>query len=249
MLQNLPTFIPVVFILTTLATLFLFTMVIKQAELKNSLKNKILAGSVLWLILQAALSLSGFYSTNPGALPPKFVFLFIPVLILMVSLFFFEKGRNFMDSLSLIPITYLNVVRIPVELVLYWLFLNQAVPELMTFAGRNFDILAGITAPFVAYFGFQKNMMNRNARLAWNFICLGLLFFIVGNAVLAAPLAFQQFAFDQPNIGVLYFPFSWLPAFVVPVVMFGHFVSIRQLLLQKEKSTAGKSKIPVQADA
>ncbi|TAH22438.1 MAG: hypothetical protein EAZ08_00730 [Cytophagales bacterium] len=42
---------------------------------------------------------------------------------------------------------YLNIVRIPVEIILFWLFVNKAIPELMTFEGRNLDIIAGITAP------------------------------------------------------------------------------------------------------
>lgn len=247
MLQQLPTYISVVFVLTTLVTLFFFTIIIKQAALKDSVKNMILGISVLWLILHGILAYQGVYSTDTQALPPRFIFVLGPVLILMISLFFFEKGKNFMDSLSLIPITYLNVVRIPVELVLYWLFLNKAVPELMTFAGRNFDILAGITAPLVAYFGIQQKMLGRKGLLIWNVICLGLLFFIVGNAILAAPFPFQQFAFDQPNIGVLHFPFIWLPAFIVPVVMFGHFVSIRQLTLKKEKPEPSRSTTPAQA--
>ena len=66
--------------------------------------------------------------------------------------------------------------------------------------------------------------------LLWNFIALVLLINIVVNAVLSAPFPFQQFAFDQPNIAVLYFPFVLLPAFIVPIVLFGHLVSIRQLV-------------------
>ena len=53
---------------------------------------------------------------------------------------------------------------------------------------------------------------------------------IVVNAILSAPFTFQQFAFDQPNVAVLYFPFVWLPCFIVPVVLFSHLVLIRQLL-------------------
>jgi len=58
----------------------------------------------------------------------------------------------------------------------------------------------------------------------WNFIALGLLLNIVTNAILSAPFAFQKFAFDQPNIAVLYFPFSWLPAYIVSTVLFGHWL-------------------------
>jgi len=99
----------------------------------------------------------------------------------------------------------------------------------MTFEGRNFDILAGLSTPFIAYFGFTKKTIGRKFLLAWNIICLLLLLNIVVNAILSAPFVFQQFAFDQPNIAILYFPFVWLPGFIVPVVLFSHLVLIRRL--------------------
>jgi hypothetical protein len=45
-------------------------------------------------------------------------------------------------------LTLLHIIRIPVELGLYWLFIYKAIPQLMTFEGRNFDILVGLTVPF-----------------------------------------------------------------------------------------------------
>jgi hypothetical protein len=69
--------------------------------------------------------------------------------------------------------------------------------------------------------------------LIWNFICLGLLANIVVNSLFSTPSPIQKFSFEQPNIAILYFPFSWLPTFIVPIVLFGHLISIRQLLKQK----------------
>lgn len=135
-----------------------------------------------------------------------------------------------MDGLDIKTLTLLHIVRIPVEIVLFWLFVHNTVPELMTFEGRNFDIFSGITAPIVFYFGFVKKRLNKKVLLAWNVICLGLLINIVTNAILSAPFPFQQFAFDQPNTAVLYFPFNWLPACVVPLVLFSHLVAIRWTL-------------------
>jgi hypothetical protein len=106
----------------------------------------------------------------------------------------------------------------------------------MTFTGRNFDILAGLSAPIVAYFVFTKKLWTTKVILVWNFISLGLLINIVINALLSAPSPFQQFAFNQPNIAILYFPFSWLPTFIVPVVLFCQIASIRQLLITKTTS-------------
>jgi hypothetical protein len=100
----------------------------------------------------------------------------------------------------------------------------------MTFEGRDFDIVSGITAPVIYYFVFVKKTLSKKILLAWNFICLALLLNIVLNAVLSVPTAFQQFAFDQPNIAILYFPFNLLPAVVVPLVLLSHLVAIRKLL-------------------
>ena len=49
---------------------------------------------------------------------------------------------------------------------------------------------------------------------------LGLLANIVIIAVLSFPSPIQQFGFEQPNIGLAYFPFIWLPAIIVPIVLF-----------------------------
>ena len=82
------------------------------------------------------------------------------------------------------------ICKIPVELVLFWLFIHKAVPQLMTFEGRNFDIIAGITAPIIAYFSFTKKMIGRKIILLWNLICLALLINIVVYALLSAPTPF-----------------------------------------------------------
>lgn len=224
-MENLPVFISVIFILTTALTVWFFY--------KASQRSKYaLAIILLWLILQGILSLSGFY-LNTSALPPRIIFILPPTLLLMLILFLNVKGRIFLDNFDIKTLTLLHIVRIPVEVVLYLLFVHQTVPQLMTFEGRNFDILSGITAPFIYYFGFIKQTIGKKTILAWNFICLALLVNIVVNAILSAPLAFQQFAFDQPNIAILYFPFIWLPCIVVPIVLFSHLVTFRQLITEK----------------
>jgi hypothetical protein len=233
MLANLPSFIAIVFALTTFVTLFLFYGVVKNAnsEITQKLANPIFFGMSVWLAIQAFLTFKNVYNTDLNALPPKIVLFGIaPTIIVMVLLFTTAKGKQFVDSLPLKNITYLNIVRIPVELVLLWLFLNKVVPQLMTFEGRNFDILAGVSAPIVAYFVFTKEKLSPKILLVWNIFCLGLLINIVFLALFSAPIPLQKFAFEQPNIAIVYFPFSWLPTFVVPIVLFGHLASIRQLL-------------------
>ncbi|MFY7963831.1 MAG: hypothetical protein ACOVO1_02945 [Chitinophagaceae bacterium] len=236
MINNLPIYITLIFGLTTLMTLqfFIWTIRNSNSEITRRKATPVFIGLTLWLTIQAVFSIKNIYNVNTDSFPPKIIVLgILPTVITILLLFLTTKGRQFIDSLPLKNLTYLNIVRIPVEIVLLWLFFNKAIPELMTFNGRNFDIIAGITAPFIAYFGLTKNKMNRQVILFWNFICLGLLINIVINALFSAPSPFQIFALDQPNIAILNFPFSWLPTFIVPIVLFGHLSSIRQLLKTK----------------
>lgn len=221
-MENLPAYISIVFGLTTILTVGLF-----YKATNNSRKTLIILLS--WLALQTFIGLSGFYTVTNTA-PPRFLLLIMPPLLVIIGLFSTSKGRQYIDSLDAKTLTLLHTIRIAVEIVLFWLFVNKKVPELMTFEGRNFDILSGLTAPIIFYFGFIKNRLDRKIILIWNFICLGLLINIVANAILSAPFPFQKFAFDQPNIAVLHFPFIWLPACVVPLVLFSHLATIRQLL-------------------
>ena len=102
------------------------------------------------------------------------------------------------------------------------------VPKLMTFEGRNFDILIGISAPIMGWLFFKKKV-NKSMMLAWNIIGLCFVLFILVNGILSAELPFQQFGFEQPNRAVNYFPFVLLPATIVPIVIWTHLSDIFQL--------------------
>lgn len=233
MIEHLPLYVSLVFVLTTGATLLFFFRALKSSASEPTRKtaNPVLTGLTVWLIIQAFLTIKNVYNSDNTRVPPNIIlFGILPTIIIITYLFATQKGRQFIDSLPLKNITYLHTVRIAVELVLFWLFLHKAVPQLMTFEGRNYDILAGITAPFIAYFGFTQRKISRQLIVAWNFIALALLLNIIVNALLSAPTPLQKFAFDQPNIAIVNFPFSWLPTFIVPMVLFVHLASIRQLL-------------------
>jgi len=221
MLLDIPFYISFVFVVALLITIFFFLKGINYSK-------KILLIVLIWAFIQGILSYSGFY-LNTGEAPIKLFLAVFPPMLFTISSFISKKGSEWINTINLKDLTLLHIIRVPVELVLYWLFLYKAIPELMTFSGRNFDILAGITAPFVYYFGFVKQLLNKKVILGWNIVCLFLLLHIVVNAVLSAPLPIQQFAFDQPNIAVFNFPFLWLPSVIVPIVLFSHLVTIKRM--------------------
>lgn len=222
-MEHLPFYIALVMGLSTILSVYFLT---KASPKKYT--ARVLTIATIWLVLQALLGLSGYY-INTQAIPPRFLLAIVPPLLLIMGLFFTKGGQNFIDSLNLRTLTLLHIVRVPVELVLFWLFLYKKVPEIMTFEGQNFDVFSGITAPIV-YYLFIKDHIGNGILLMWNFVCLMFLINIVSTAILSAPFPFQQLAFDQPNVAVLYFPFNWLPSCIVPIVLFSHLVAIRRLM-------------------
>ena len=222
-MQHLPIYIPAAFITTTLITLLLLYKAARYSK-------PVIIITLIWLALQTALGLSGFYQNTAG-LPPRFMLLLIPPVIFIIMLFTLKPGRKAIDTFDTKILTLLHTVRILVELVLYALYANKTIPQLMTFEGRNFDILCGLTAPLIYYFGYVKPILSKKILLAWNIICLLLLANIAIIAVLSAPFAFQRFAFNQPDIALLYFPYIWLPGFVVLAVLFAHIATMRKLII------------------
>jgi len=225
--KDLPLYISLAFILTTLLTYILFILAVKKF---NSSKTTITVAIVLavWLLFTAIMSFQKFFLVT-DTFPPRLALAVGPMLLAIIILFITKGGKKFVDSLSPYILTQLHFVRLFVEIILLLLFINKLVPKIMTFEGRNFDILAGLSAPFIGYYGFIKPRLSKGLILAWNLFAMLLLFNIVVIAMLSAPFTFQQLAFDQPNIAVLYFPFVWLPGFIVPLVLFSHLVMIRRL--------------------
>lgn len=224
-MENIPFYVYATFGLTLMATIYLF-----YNATPNSKGFLILI--TVWVVVQSLMGISGYYKVT-DTMPPRFQFLLLPPLVFMIVQWSTGRGRAFMDRLNLKVLTLIHTVRLPVEIVLYWLSISKAIPELMTFEGRNFDIVAGLSAPIIYYIVFVRKIGGRSTLLVWNLLGLALVLNIIINGILSAPTRFQQFAFDQPNIAVLHFPFLLLPACIVPLILFSHIVSIRQLILNK----------------
>ncbi len=233
MIESLPESISITFILTTFLTVgFLFYAI--KISVFETVPAKIFVFLLsFWVFFQAILAISGFYQ-DTTSLPRVFVFgAFPPILLTVVYFLFFRK--LFIEPLPLKILTLLSVIRIPVEIVLLWLFQNQMVPQSMTFEGRNFDILSGITAPIIYYFAFRGGKINRPLLIVWNVLALILLFNIVVTAILAFPSFTPQLAPELQNRAVTLFPFVWLPTVIVPIVLFSHLAALWKLFKQTAK--------------
>jgi hypothetical protein len=215
-MSTLPIYVPVVFGISITLTLYLFFRASGRSGIFLML-------ACAWIVIQSLVSLSGFY-TFQGR-PPRVLLLLLPPILFGILYSITPKGRKFFSTLDLRILTLLQSVRLLVEPVLYWLSVHQLVPKAMTFQGMNFDILTGLSAPFIYYFGFVRRSMAVRWIIIWNWIGLGLLLVVVSIGLSAllthSPLAVRQF------------PWSLLPGFLVPIVFFGHYSSLRQLAAGK----------------
>ena len=209
--------------------LFLLTVVAAFALLAFAVRGSrgVMLGSALWIVLQSAIAISGFYQIT-DTMPPRLALAAVPPLLVIAALFSTSNGRQLIDAMSLKWTILLHSIRILVEATLYWLFLFRQVPALMTFEGGNIDILAGLSAP-VVWWAFSRNYIGRRGLVIWNSLALVSVLNALGRAMLSAPFRFEKLALDQPTVAILDFPFVLLPAFLVPAVLFCHFVIFRKM--------------------
>jgi hypothetical protein len=235
MMEGVPSYVLIVFVLTTIAAIGILFQAVKLRA-ANSPGAKLLFFAVsFWFILQGILGIGGFFR-NAGSFPPRVFSVGVLPAILFIAVLFIFFRRDLIERLSLKTLTLLHLIRVPVEIVLLWLFQAGVVPQLMTFEGRNFDILSGITAPIIYFFAFRERGVNRTLLIVWNLVALLLLFNIVSIAALSLPSPMQKLALDQPNIAVTFFPYNWLPSVVVPIVLFAHLASLWILFKRRDLS-------------
>lgn len=233
MLINVSTYTQVAFVLITITAFILFMRAAKKGKISEKQLLNSFVILLSWITLQGVLSYITFFQQDLDTFPPRLAYVLTPNIMMTIYVFFSEKGKQFVDGLHIPSLVLLSFVRIPVEIILYKLYLNHAIPELMTFSGRNFDILAGLSAPIIYYLCYIRKVGTKKLLLGWNIISAGLLMFIIFNAVFSVPSPLQLFGLKQPNIGLLFFPFTWLAAFVAPIVLFSHFVIFRRILIVK----------------
>ncbi len=123
----------------------------------------------------------------------------------------------------------LQTFRAPLELALYSLFVVGLLPEQMTFTGRNFDVLVGVTAPVMAFLMATKRA-PRWLQWAWQAGSVALLINVVSIAITSAPGPLHLDWMGAPLTIVGQWPYALLPAFMVPVAALGHVLAISKLL-------------------
>lgn len=183
-----------------------------------------------WAILTAVMAISGTLAAFTS-FPP-----WIPMLVLTQLVFVFWLGwfSSWNELLAGIPqyiLVGLQCFRVPVELLLATLATRKLLAIEMTYYGRNFDILEGMTAIVLAIWLKRRGEEPlRLVVLAWNLMGLSLVTVVLGHGLFSVPYPSQLLHLSVSTFVIAYFPVVWLLTLLVPMAYLLHLVSIKRCL-------------------
>lgn len=188
----------------------------------------ILRGIALaWLGIPALLASMGVLA-DFDAVPPLLPRLIAPMALFLVAFVFSPWGSFTAGRLPFSLLVGTQLFRLPLEILLYGLSTRGELPVEMTMRGYNFDVITGLSAGVLWYF-LRRGAVSRAMLLVWNvfgIVCLGT---VVTIAVLSFPQPFGWFT--PENRIVAYYPWVWLPTFLVQLALVCHLLVFRKLWL------------------
>jgi hypothetical protein len=234
---NIPFYITgmlfVIVIILIVFTFYTLNYALKKLEYPDKKRKITLLVSALllgtWLIFTTVVSLQGMLQ-NFSTTPPRVMIILIPAVL---GIIYISSSSRVNAYLSVIPyswLLYIQSFRILMEVLLWLMFLNNLIPVQMSFEGLNYDILAGLSAPIIGYYALSVHKWPRISALLWNFAGFLLVTNITLISILSSPVPFRQFMNEPANTIVSFFPFVWIPAFIVPFAFLMHVLSIKQII-------------------
>ncbi|HVF72811.1 MAG TPA: hypothetical protein VM940_14510 [Chthoniobacterales bacterium] len=177
---------------------------------------------VAWLVLSAALALSGILIHFEWVPPP------IGLLLVAGFIGTIAAGRSsWVEHLIELPWSILigfHAFRILVEILIHTATTIDLAPPQMSWHGFNFDIVTGVSALLLAPFARSA---PKGLIFAWNILGLTLLLAVVTVAAVSFPTRLQLMRPDNSWVAV--FPYVWLPAVLVTAALLGHIIIFRKL--------------------
>ena len=196
--------------------------------------GQVLALAVAWLAITWTAAASGWLLDFEST-PPAFAWLVLGIVALALALAFSPLGGRLALHIPLWTLVAVQGFRLPLEIAMHRMAERGIMPDQMSYSGRNFDILTGLTAVLVAAL-VRAGYAGRTLVTIWNVVGLALLVNIVTIAIVSTP-RFAWFGPDRLNVWVMYPPFVWLPAVMVLAALAGHLIVFRALGRQRSRGT------------
>jgi hypothetical protein len=184
--------------------------------------------TVAWVAVTALVAMRGLLTFDGR--PPTMLFLLVITIVLTIALGLSPFGRRLALGVPLAALVGFQAFRILVELSMHRAYSEGLMPVQMSYSGRNFDIVSGVTALLLGlWLATGARRSGKGVVFGWNVLGLLLLLNILVVALLSAPTPLRAFSNDPPNIWVTQFPWVWLPVVMVAAALLGHILVFRRL--------------------
>ena len=199
--------------------------------------------TAIWIAATGVAAARGaLHFEPPPTMLPVFVFTFALAVGLAVS----PAGKRIAIGLPLSALVGYQAFRVLVELALHRAYREGLMPVQMSYSGRNFDIISGVTAALLGLWLVMRPTLSRRLVFAWNTLGLALLVNIITVALLSAPTPLRVFMNEPANVWVTRFPWIWLPTVMVLAALCGHVLVYRRLAIEvRVAQSAGDGSVSV----
>ncbi len=203
----------------------------------GTFKPRLAAAYSVWALLVgggSALAAHRGILANFSSGPPPFMFFALLFFIGPIVLGRSAVGRAAAETVPIQLLVLMQAFRLPLELVMHYASSAGIMPEQLSFAGYNYDILTGLSALLLGLAMLISRRPFPKLIYIWNWwgsLCLAAIAFI---AISSTPM-FEFFgdAPHQVNTWVMHFPYVLLPALLVTNAIFTHVVIFRILRMHK----------------
>jgi len=223
--------LPIAFALLAIVVQFVFLVGVYWAYRE---KPSVAVVFLVTMVVSAAWMLGTFAAAAKGKLsfatrPPTMLVIFAGVFILAFGAGFSRFGKQLAAGLPVAALVGFQAFRLPLELLLHEAYREVLMPVQMSFSGRNFDIVTGISAAVLGLLLWKRSLPLWIVQ-AWNVMGILLLANILTIAILSTPLPIRKFFNEPANVWIKDAPYVWLPAVFVLLAIMGHVVITRKLM-------------------
>jgi hypothetical protein len=204
--------------------------------IRKSLLVRIGALLATWFLAVTAAAVSGAW-LDPGS--PRALGYIVPALLLAVVLWRAGWLQAAVQTMSPAAIPWLQTLRIGGGLTIIAAWAAGLAPWGWAAPAALGDVLVGLGAAAVAFLLGTGLSWSRTAAQVWNVFGLVEVAYVVVRGLLAAPGPQQRIFENPPNLLPAVFPFLYLPAFILPLTVVLHLLSLRQLARLGSSPPAG----------
>jgi hypothetical protein len=225
--------LPIAFALLAILVQFVFLLGVYWAY---RAKPNVAAVFLVTMVVSATWMLGTFAAAAKGKLsfetrPPTMLFVFAGVFILAFGAGSSRFGKQLAVELPLAALVGFQAFRFPLELLLHEAYREGLMPVQMSYSGRNFDIVTGVTAAILGLVLWKRSVPKWIVQ-AWNVMGILLLANILTVAFLSTPLPIRVFFNEPANVWIKDAPYVWLPAVFVLLAIMGHVLISRKLAMR-----------------